>query len=155
MRSIRAAAEWRPVAAFVAVLALAFSVAAIVKRPPPDFAALAPIAVVRDAAHRPLWEIRLARAAHQIAIDSIAAAPPPAGRAYQLWLALPDGGHSLGLMPVAGRKLVPEIPAIVDRLAGSGELLVTLEPARGSDTGRPDGPVMFRAVIPAPPSPPR
>ncbi len=148
MHSIRAAADWRPVAAILAVLALAFAVAATIKRPPPDFAALAPIAVVRNEAQRPLWEIRLARAAHQIAIDSRDAMPPPAGRGFQLWLVLPDGARSLGLLPVSGRKVVPEIPAIVDRLAGSGELLVTLEPARGSGSGKPDGPAIFRAAFP-------
>jgi len=151
MRSIRAVADWRPFAAVLAVLALAFGVAAIVKRAPPDFAAVAPIAVIRDEAQRPLWAIRLARDAHEIAVDALAAPVPPIDVAFQLWLAAPSGAQSLGILPLTSRKVIPEIPAIVERLAGSGEMLVTLEPARGSDTGRPDGPVMFRTAFPAPP----
>jgi hypothetical protein len=52
----------------------------------------------------------------------------------------------LGLLPAAGRKIIPEMPALITCLdAGRGEFTVTLEPARGSVTGRPRGPVMFRA----------
>jgi anti-sigma-K factor RskA len=148
MPSIRAAAKGRPVAAVLAVLAVAFLVAATVKRSPPDFSVLPVIAVVCDSAQRPLWAIRLARPAHEIAVDSLGIEPPPVGSAYQLWLATPAGARSLGLLPVSGRKVLPEIPALAARLAGRGELMVTLEPARGADTAQPSGPVMFRAAFP-------
>ncbi len=137
----------RPVVAVVAVLALAFVVAAIVKRAAPDFAALPVVAVVTDAAQRPLWAIRLARDAHEIAADAINLAPLPAGRAYQLWLSTPTGARSLGLLPVSGRKVIPEIPLLVDRLAGGGRLLASLEPARGSDRPRPSGEIVYRATL--------
>ena len=139
--------------AILAVLALAFGVAAAVKRAPPDFSAAPVIAVVRDSAGRPLWMIRLARAAHEIAVDSLAPEPPAPGGAYQLWMVAPDGGHSLGLLPVAGRTVIPEIPAIATRLAGSGELIVTLQIRRGVATAQPSGPVVFRAAFP--PAPPK
>jgi anti-sigma-K factor RskA len=147
MRSIRAATDRQPLVV-VATLALAFAVAVVVKRPPPDFSALAPIATLRDESRRPLWSIRLAAAAHQIAVDPIGAVRPPAGRGYQLWLKTSGGAQSLGLLPAAGRKVIPEVPALAAALAGSGELLVTLEPARGSDTGEPNGPVLFQAAFP-------
>jgi anti-sigma-K factor RskA len=145
MRSIRAAADRRAIAAAVAVLLLALAVAAAVRRAPPRFARLTPFAVVRDAAGRPLWALRLAPAAHEIAADRVGGAPPPAGHAYQLWLALPQGPRSLGLLPATGRKVVPETPAAVARLQGAGALIVTLEAARGSRRPRPSGPVAFRA----------
>ena len=130
---------------------MAFGVAASVKRQPPDFAALPPIAVVRDAARHPLWTLRLALGAHQIAVDAVSAEPPPAGHAYQLWLASPAGAaadaRSLGLMPASGRKVIAEIPALTARLAGRGELVVTLEPAGGSDRATRSGPVVFRAAL--------
>jgi|SRR5579863_1548298 len=148
MPSIRAAADRRPVAAVLAVVALALLVAATVKRAPPDFSALPVITIVRDGAQRPLWAIRLARPAHEIAVDALGNGPPPAGRAYQLWLATPAGARSLGLLPVSGRKVLAEIPALTARLAERGELMVTLEPARGADTAQPSGPVMFRAAFP-------
>ena len=136
----------RPALAVLGVLALAFAVAAAVKRAPPDFAALRPIAVIRDAAGHPLWEIRLARAAHEIAVTRLGAAPPAAD-AYRLWLAGAGGGRSLGLLPLAGRAVIPEIPAIADRLAGGGELFVTRETAPASAGAQPAGPVLFRAAF--------
>jgi anti-sigma-K factor RskA len=126
-------------------VALAFGVAAAIKREPPRFAD-PPVAVVRDGALHPLWSIRLAPDAHEIAVDSIRAAPAPAGHAYQLWLATPDGPRSLGLLPASGRKVIPAIPALAARLAGKGELLVSLEPAHGSQQLQPSGPIVFRAT---------
>jgi anti-sigma-K factor RskA len=105
------------------------------------------IAVVCDGAGHALWTIRLAAAAHEIAVDAVDAAPPPAGRAYQLWLGSPRGPRSLGLLPVTGRKVIPEIPALAASLAGSGELLVSLEAARGSDRAAPTGPPIYRAAL--------
>jgi anti-sigma-K factor RskA len=145
--SIRARGRGGLVAAWVAVPALAFLVAAAIKRDPPDFSALPVIAVVPDATGRPLWAIRLARAAHEIAVDVLGAKPPAPGHAYQLWFNAPEGGHSLGLLPVAGRRVIPEIPGLAARLAGAGELIVTLEPARGATTAHPRNPVVFRAAF--------
>jgi len=136
----------------LATAALACVVAVVVKRNPPDFSALPVIAIVRDGVQRPLWAIRVARLAHEIAVDSVSPEPPPAGHAYQLWLATPEGARSLGLLPVSGRKIIPEIPALAARLGERGELMVTLEPARGSDTAHPSGPVVFRAAFPVAPS---
>ncbi len=133
--------------AVLAIVALAFLVAATVKRKAPDFSVLPVIAVVRDSAQRPLWAIRLARPAHEIAVDSLGSEPPPAGYAYRLWLATPTGARWLGLLPVSGRKVLAEIPARAARLAERGEVLVTLEPVRGADTAQPGGPVMFLAAF--------
>ncbi len=66
MRSIRAAGRRGPAAVWTAILALAFVVAAVVKRDPPNFSALPVIAVVRDDSGRPLWAIRLARAGFEL-----------------------------------------------------------------------------------------
>jgi len=144
-------ARLQPIAV-VGVAVLSLLVAAAVKRAPADFATLPVRVIIRDADQRPLWAIRVARAAHQIAVDRLEAEPPPEGRAYQLWLAAPEGPRSLGLLPAAGRpaagrKVIAEIPALVARLAGAGEIIVTLEAARGAITPRPDGPVAFRAAF--------
>ena len=65
------AAFWRPLAAGLAVALSALLVAALVGRAPPDFSALPIVAVVRDSGQHPLWTIRLARDAHQIAADDL------------------------------------------------------------------------------------
>lgn len=48
------------------------------------------VAVLRDGGQRPIWAIRLARAAHQIAADSLRIETNLAGHVYQLWLSVPD-----------------------------------------------------------------
>jgi anti-sigma-K factor RskA len=147
--------RWRqmPLAASVATSVLAFGVAAAIDRPAPRFAA-PPIAVVRDAAGHALWSIRVSAAAHEIAVDALNPAPRrPAGDAYQLWLTAPRGPRSLGLLPLAGRKVIPEIPALVARLIGAdagtdaARLVVSREPEGGSPAMQPSGPIVFRAAI--------
>ena len=143
---------WRLMAAGLGVLALALLVAALIGRTPPDFSARPIVAVLRDAAGRPLWAIRLARSADQIAADSLAPPPVPAGRAYQLWLEAPGfrGPRPLGLLPRAGRKKIAETPVNIRLLAGRGELVVTLEAATGSPEAGPSGSVLFRSALAGP-----
>ena len=143
----RSGGQRRGAIAIIAVFLLALLVAALVKRAPFDAAALPLIATVRDDSGASLWAIRLAPGSRAIVIDPLAATAAPQDRAYQLWLATPSGPRSLGLLPSAGRKTVAEIPDVAASLAGRGELLVTLEPARGAETASPSGPVVFRTAL--------
>jgi anti-sigma-K factor RskA len=140
---------WRSVSAALAVLCGSLVVAAVIARDPPDFSDLPIIAVIRDAQQRPVWAIRLARAAHEMAVDSLRDEPPPTDRAYQLWLWFPLAvkPHQLGLLPRSGRKPIAVSPEDCRRLAGAGELVVTLEPKSGSPEPGPSGPTVFRASI--------
>lgn len=140
---------WRRLAAALATLALALLVAALIARPAPDFAALRVVAVVTDDGHRPVWAIRLAPAAHQIAVDTLRSQPVPAGRVDQLWLSVAGAGppRPLGLLPQQGRKQIPVTPENARLLAGHGELFVTLEPNGGSRAPGPTGPVLFRGGL--------
>lgn len=140
---------WRRATAVLATLSLALLVAAIIAREPPEFSRKPVIAVIRDSGQRPVWAIRLARAAHQIAADSLRIEPPPAGHVYQLWLFVPDSvkPHQLGLLPQSGRKQIAVSPENVRLLTGAGELLVTLEPADGSPRPTPSGPTAFRGSL--------
>ena len=149
LRLRHSARFWRRAAAVLGVTALALLVAATIGRPAPDFSARPVIAVVRDGGHHPVWAIRLASTAHQIAADSLRPQPVPAGRAYQLWLAVAGAPalHPLGLLPQRGRKAIPVTPANTRLLAGAGDLLVTLEPTGGSKDPAPSGPVLFRGVF--------
>src|SRR5260370_36480345 len=90
---------WRWAAAVMAILSLALLVAAIIARDPPDFSDISIVAVVRDGERHPVWAIRLARAAPQIAADTLRDEPAPPRRAYQLWLLVTHrtGPHHLGL----------------------------------------------------------
>ena len=139
---------WRRGSVVLAILSAALLVAAMIAREPPDFSAMPVVAVVRDDQQRAVWEIRLARGAHQIAADSLRPQSAPADRAYQLWLLVPKGTpRSLGLLPQSARKRIAVSPESARLLGGNGELEVTLEPAEGSPAPGPSGPVIFRAGL--------
>lgn len=70
--------------------------------------------------------------------------PPPAGHSYELWI-LPAGAEkprSLGLMPESGRRL-----AKIGTPLREAEVMISLEPAGGSPTGLPTGPVIYQGKI--------
>jgi anti-sigma-K factor RskA len=140
---------WRGTSAVLATLSLALLVAAVITRGPPDFSAMPVIAVLRDGEHRPIWAIRLDRAAHQIAADSLRPQPVPPDRVYQLWLLAPDATapRPLGLLPQSARKRIAVTSENARLLAVGGELEVTLEPAGGSPAPGPSGPALFRGTL--------
>jgi anti-sigma-K factor RskA len=140
---------WRRATAVLGALSLALLVAVIIAREPPDFSAMPIVAIVRDGKQHPIWAIRLARSAHQIAADCLRPEPAPAGGVYQLWLLIPDSTkpHPLGLLPQSGRKPIPLTPENARLLTGEGELEVTLEPIGGSRGPGPSGPALFRGSL--------
>ncbi len=140
---------WRWATGVLATLSFALLVAAIIAREPPDFSEISIVAVVRDGERHPVWAIRLARAAHQIAADTLRDEPAPPGHVYQLWLLVADrtGPRQLGLLPPSGRKRIAVSPENARLLAGTGELVVTLEPAGGSPNRGPSGQTVFRGTL--------
>jgi anti-sigma-K factor RskA len=140
---------WRNASAVLGVVALALLVAALVRRPPPDFSTRRVVAVMHDDAQHSLWAIRLAPAADQIAAESLAPPPAPPGRVYELWLSVEGvaGLQPLGLLPEAGRKAIPVTPENARRLSGTGQLVVTIEAAGGSQQSGPTGPVLFHGSL--------
>src|SRR5437660_11557624 len=90
---------WRCATGVFATLCLGLLVAASIARDPPDFSDISIVAIVRDGERHPVWAIRLARAAHQIAADTLRDEPAPPEGVYQLWPLVADrtGRHQLGL----------------------------------------------------------
>jgi anti-sigma-K factor RskA len=140
---------WRWTAGVLVILSLALLVAGSIARDPPDFSDMGIVAIVRDGGQHPVWAIRLARTAHQIAADSLRDEPAPPGQVYQLWLLAPDrrGPRQLGLLPPSGRKRIAVSPENARLLLGAGELLVTREPAGGSRDRGPSGQPVFRGTL--------
>jgi anti-sigma-K factor RskA len=81
-------------------------------------------------------------------VKVVGAAAVPAGKSLELWM-LPDGSapKSLGVIPGSGvgRVLLPALPDIA--LARVPALAVSLEPAGGSPTGAPTGPVLYTGKV--------
>jgi anti-sigma-K factor RskA len=143
------AAFWRATSGVLATLSLALLVAAMIARGPADFSAAPVIGVLRDGEHHAIWAIRLDRASHQIAADSLRPQPAPPDRVYQLWFLAPGttAPRSLGLLPQSTRKRIAITSESARLLTAGGELEVTLEPAGGSPDPRPSGPALFRGTI--------
>ena len=77
----------------------------------------------------------------------LAGAAAPEGRDYELWVISEDTGPvSLGVIAreAAGRHIIP--PALLTNLDGA-TLAISEEPAGGSQTGAPTGPVLASAAL--------
>ncbi len=72
------------------------------------------------------------------------------GNSYELWV-LPANSQppiSLGLLPITTGPMESEISVkLIDALAGASQLAISLEPAGGSPTGLPTGPVVYAASL--------
>ena len=105
------------------------------------------VAVVTDQQTGPVWLLQAF--ARELRVSTVNPRPVPAGNSYELWM-LPGGGAapvSLGLIPGVGNATLPLSAAQLGVLAQTMTLAVSLEPAGGSPTGLPTGPVIFTAPL--------
>lgn len=145
------AAPARPrfaLAAFAAAATAAFFVmlGLYLARPPAPPAA-SRVAVIASRQGAPRWVISVRGA--RMHMRAVGSEPPPQGKSYQLWM-LPGGGAkpvSLGLLPASGAAS-ERLPApLLRTLRKAATLAVSVEPAGGSPTGQPTGPVVFTAAL--------
>ena len=138
---------WRGTAIGAGLLAAAFAGLLLI-RPLPQEPAPSYVAVLGNAEGAPVWLVTADPTASTISIDSVGQAPKD-NRVPQLWL-IPDNSKtpiSLGLLGT-NQRTVTKIPP--EQLAGIGPgatLAVSLEPAGGSPTGAPTGPVVQQGRI--------
>ncbi|HET9114276.1 MAG TPA: anti-sigma factor [Burkholderiales bacterium] len=135
---------WRNLGVFSS--AAAILMAAYISTAPIHTSAPGYIAVIADKHANPVWLFSSSDTA--ITIKSLVPSTVIAGRSLELWL-LPEGGQpvSLGLLPLTGNitRLLPH--AVAKLMANSHALAVSLEPAGGSPTGQPTGPILYQAPI--------
>jgi anti-sigma-K factor RskA len=104
--------------------------------PPPSFAVLAPKGVTAP------MLVAFTQPDGAILVRPSASLTVPAGRDLQLW-SIPAGATvpvSLGVLPATGKRITREV--VLGTL-----LLVSMEPAGGSPTGAPTGPVVYGGVL--------
>ncbi len=108
------------------------------------------LALIQDSEQQPLWVVSVDLDAGLIRSRAINAPAREVDRVFQLWMLPAEGDpQSFGLLPVAGgdRAQFELSPAIVALLQSSKGLAVSIEPAGGSPTGLPTGPVVYTAPI--------
>lgn len=135
--------NWRPLALAASVL-LAVAVLWTVNTSP-DQANWQLAAQLRDdKLQQSLWQIEYDAAARSVRVRADIPYALPAGTVHELW-ALPASGAapvSLGLLPQSGSKQLPLSARQLQALLAAGQLAVSREPAGGSPTGAPTGPVL-------------
>jgi anti-sigma-K factor RskA len=108
------------------------------------------LAVFNGDQAQPLWVVKADPESGRLEIRSINAASPGVGRDYELWI-LPAGGaapRSMGLLPTGSARRDAQLPVVLGSLLGTAQgLAISLEPAGGSPTGAPTGPVVYQAAI--------
>ena len=107
------------------------------------------IAVFADQNSQTMWVISADLDDGILKTEAVNVPPLASNTSYELWLLPPDGTPlSLGLLPVdAGRTETQISTQLLGLLADSGGMAISLEPAGGSPTGLPTGPVVYQASL--------
>ena len=142
----RAAGIWPALAAALAIVAVLFAGLYFSQQPSVERPAY--VSVVTDAASGPVWLLQAFTEARALRVSTVNPRPAPAGSSYELWM-LPDGGNpvSLGLLPEMGAAQLGLNAAQLGVLTRTMTLAVSVEPAGGSPTGLPTGPVILTAPL--------
>lgn len=104
-------------------------------------------AMLRDQTGKPALAFQVDHA-HKELIVQATMPEAGAGHDYELWI-IPAGGapKSLGVVPAAARDERAIPPEISPLVAEGATLAISLEPAGGSKTGAPTGPVLFTGTL--------
>jgi anti-sigma-K factor RskA len=88
------------------------------------------------------------RDARHLALAQVSGGPAAAGRVYQLWV-LKGGAkpRPIGLLPNASRAALDITEDDARALAAADGVAISLEPAGGSPTGLPTGPILFKGSL--------
>jgi len=135
---------WRWGLAGLVALSLLIGVSIRLLYPP-----LQVVAVVgQDAAH-PLWNVARSADTATLTVHAVQPVQAEPRKSFELW-ALPRDGRapvSLGLLPRSGSLHRTLSAAQRAALQSAGRIAVSLEPAGGSKTGSPTGPVLYVAEV--------
>ncbi|HET8707973.1 MAG TPA: anti-sigma factor [Pseudomonadales bacterium] len=107
------------------------------------------LAVLASDAKVPSWIVRVDDGRQTLHLSGIASASVPAGKTLELW-SIPGQGApmSLGLISIQhGHAVLRLTPTQQDRLQQAVALAISLEPAGGSPSGLPTGPVLYSGKL--------
>ena len=97
---------------------------------------------------KPVLLVSADRAGRFLTVKALGTIALPADRSLELW-ALPEGQdpRSLGLVPAVGVARIPLGASAGVTLQSVPALAISLEPAGGSPTGKPTGPVLYTGAL--------
>jgi anti-sigma-K factor RskA len=146
----RPATRWLALAASLLVFAVVGYYA--LRQPPAPPLAATLKAEIQENAQTIYWSVELLGDNQELAVQVRTAHALEAGKALELWVLPAPGVNngqpvSLGLLPARGVERRALTAAQRAALAGAKQLAVSLEPAGGSPTGLPTGPVLHVASL--------
>jgi anti-sigma-K factor RskA len=145
-RARAAAGLWPALAAALATVAVIFG--GLYFSQQPNLERPAYVSVVSDAT-TPVWLLQGFTETRVLRVSTVNPRAAPANSSFELWM-LPDGGGnpvSLGLLPEMGTAQLALSAAQLGVLMRTMTLAVSVEPAGGSPTGAPTGPVILTAPL--------
>ncbi len=138
---------WAALAASFALIAIVFGSLYFTQRSSVEQPTY--VSVVTDQATGPVWLLQTFAQARALRVTTVNPKPAPAASSYELWM-LPGGGAqpvSLGLLPATGNATLALSATQLTVLGNTPTLAVSVEPAGGSPTGLPTGPVIYTAPL--------
>lgn len=102
------------------------------------------VAVLQEESTSPAFLMSIDMKSHMCAIKTVIS-PPSSDKSYELWMVHKSWSkpRSLGLVAQNDMEMMPMSPDIEPDLYMDATFAVSLEPAGGSPTGQPTGPVMY------------
>jgi anti-sigma-K factor RskA len=151
---------WQAVAATVAGIALTLGVLLMTRTPEIRVQTQIEVRPVQSAhtaivadATAPIWVLNVypatGTAAAELRVQAVREIPLPGNQSFELWM-LPDSGSppvSLGLLPRSGSVVLPLTDEKLRTLIATSKVAVSIEPAGGSPTGAPTGPIPYVAPL--------
>ena len=106
------------------------------------------LAVMSTAQSQPRWLITVYPRTRRVDMKALADNTPPPGKSYELWM-LPGSGKpiAMGLMNGTGSASETVSAEVIAAITGAKGLAISVEPAGGSPTGQPTGPVVYVAQL--------
>jgi anti-sigma-K factor RskA len=153
---------WQAIAATVAGIALTLGVLLVTRKPEvvvrvetqveKQIVQAAHTAILADAT-APIWVLNAypgaGTSAAELRVRAVREIPLADNQSFELWM-LPDSGSSpvsLGLMPRNGSAVLPLTTEQLRTLIATSKVAVSIEPAGGSPTGAPTGPIPYIAPL--------
>lgn len=132
-----------------ATVALAAYIGLDVIRPNGAATQLPAFAILQPERPTSSWFVRVMEGGRHALISPISAPARSGGRDFELWAITDPNTAPLSLGVIQERRTtVLEIPASLrGRVAGGVTLAISVEPAGGSPTGAPTGPVVFTGKL--------
>ncbi len=136
---------WRGAAGFATAVAAALLIyiGVVGLRPAQPLPAI--VAVLTDTSGAPAWVARTGRNRDRVVVHALGRQTLDAQHSYELWAIAGGTPRPLGLVPPEPTKRLVVDASVVPPTGGV--LAISLEPAGGSPTGKPTGPVLFQGRV--------